>query len=222
MAVAMGRKLVAESIGTFWLTFGGCGSVVLWKAGSASLTSVCLAFGFTVVTMAYAIGHISGCHLNPAVTLGLAAGGRFPWKDTWKYALAQIAGGVIAALLLYVMTKDLFGAAALGANDFKEGTLVAAALSEFILTFMFLFVIMGVTSKKATPAFAGLAIGLCLALIHFIGVDVTGVSVNPARSIGPALFQGGSPLTNIWMFIFVPPIGGMVGAMTYKMLDPEG
>jgi aquaporin Z len=215
----MGRKLIAEAIGTFWLTFGGCGSVVLWGHG-ADMTVVCLAFGLTVVTMAYAIGHISGCHLNPAVSIGLAVGGRFPMSEVPGYVGAQVVGGLLAALLLFVMTKDLYGAKALGANDYH--TVLSGALSEFVLSFMFLFVIMGATAKRATPGFAGLVIGLCLALIHMIGIPVTGVSVNPARSIGPAIFQGGDYIKHLWMFIIVPPLGAAVGAMAYKLIDSEG
>jgi aquaporin Z len=213
----MRRKLIAEFIGTFWLTFGGCGSVVLW-GGKAEMTSVSLAFGLTVVTMAYAVGHISGAHLNPAVSVGLAAGGRFPWKDVGPYAAAQIAGGVLAALLLFVLTKDLHGTASLGANAYGEH-MTAGLIGELVLTTMFLIVILGVTAKKGNEL-AGLVIGLCLALIHMIGIPLTGVSVNPARSIGPALFQGGVALEQLWLFVIVPPIGALLAAGIYKQMDP--
>jgi aquaporin Z len=215
----MGRKLLAEFVGTFWLTFGGCGSVVLW-GGRPEMTSVSLAFGLTVVTMAYAIGHISGAHLNPAVSVGLAVGGRFPWKDVGPYAGAQVAGGIAAAVLLQVLTKDLYGAASLGANDYKQ--LTSGVVAELILTMMFLVVIMGATSKRAPAHMAGLVIGLCLALIHMIGIPVTGVSVNPARSIGPALLAGGDPLKHLWVFVVVPPLGAALGAFVYKSMDAEG
>jgi aquaporin Z len=217
----MGRKALAEFLGTFWLTFGGVGSVVLW-GGGADMVNVALAFGLTVVTMAYAIGHISGCHLNPAVTVGLVVAKRFDAKDAPFYVGAQVAGGLVAALLLYLMVDNLGGnTKALGANDYKDGKILAAILSEFVLTMFFLIVILGATSKKATPAMAGLVIGLCLALIHMIGIAVTGVSVNPARSIGPAVFSGGDYLKHLWLFIIVPPAGAAVGAIIHNYLEPD-
>lgn len=216
----MMRKAIAEMLGTFWLVFGGVGSVVLW-GGAGSMVNVALAFGLTVVTMAYAIGHISGCHLNPAVTLGLAAGGRFDWKDVPAYIGAQLVGGIVAAAVLYLMVDNLGGNTSnIGANDYQSGKILAAILSELILTTFFLVVILGATSKLSSPGFAGLAIGLCLALIHMIGIPVTGVSVNPARSLGPAIFSGGDYLKHVWLFLVVPPIGGVAGAFIHRYLEP--
>ena len=214
------RKLLAEGLGTFWLVFGGVGSVVLW-GGSANVVNVALAFGLTVVTMAYAIGHISGCHLNPAVTLGLTVAGKFPARDAGPYMAAQAAGGIAAAAVLYLIVKDIQGAApeTLGANSIPEGGVLAAFLTEGILTTFFLIVILGATSKAATPAMAGLAIGLCLALIHMIGIGVTGVSVNPARSLGPALFTGGEALKQLWLFLVAPSVGAVAGAFIHRTLE---
>jgi aquaporin Z len=218
----MMRKAAAEMLGTFWLVFGGVGSVVLW-GGTADVVNVALAFGLSVVTMAYAIGHISGCHLNPAVTLGLALAGRFDRKQVPHYVAAQLLGGVAAAAVLYVMVSDLgHGTANLGANTYADGALVAAILAELLLTMFFMIVILGVTSKQASPGFAGLVIGLCLAMIHMIGVAVTGVSVNPARSLGPALFSGGVFLERLWLFLVVPPIGAALGALVHRALEPDG
>lgn len=217
----MMRKALAELIGTFWLVFGGVGSVVLW-GGSAQFVNVALAFGLTVVTMAYAIGHISGCHLNPAVTVGLTIAGRFDKKELPTYVFAQLIGGVAAAVLLYVMVDNLGGDTKnLGANSYADGKLLAAFLSEFVLTFFFLVVILGVTSKRSAPGFAGLAIGLCLALIHMIGINVTGVSVNPARSLGPALFSGSEALKDLWLFFVAPPLGAVAGALVHRFLEPD-
>ena len=196
------RKYGAEAIGTFWLTFGGCGSAVLAAAFpevGIGLLGVSLAFGLTVLTMAYAIGHISGCHLNPAVTIGLAAGGRFPTGQILPYVLAQVVGAVIAACVLYLIASggpgfDLAkGFAANGYGEHSPGkyTLFACLLAEVVLTMMFLFIIMGSTHGKAPVGFAPIAIGLGLTLIHLVGIPVTNLSVNPARSTGPALFVGG-------------------------------
>jgi aquaporin Z len=222
----MGRKALAELIGTFWLVFGGVGSVVLWSdAGPIfSVVNVALAFGLTVVTMAYAVGHISGAHLNPAVTIGLTAAGRFDAKDAPMYIGAQLIGGFIAALVLYVMAKNMNPHADhlnIGANDYHKGQILSAILAEFILTMMFLVVILGATSKRAPAGMAGLVIGLCLALIHMIGIAVTGVSVNPARSLGPAIFSGTDFIKHVWLFIVVPPAGAVVGAMIHKQLEPD-
>ena len=216
----MMRKLLAEGLGTFWLVFGGVGSVVLW-GGSANVVNVALAFGLTVVTMAYAIGHISGCHLNPAVTLGLTVAGKFPAREAGPYMIAQAVGGVAAAAVLFVIVKDIQGAApkTLGANAIPEGGVLAAFLTEAILTIFFLIVILGATSKAATPAMAGLAIGLCLALIHMIGIGVTGVSVNPARSLGPALFSGSEAMKQLWLFLVAPSVGAIAGAFIHRGLE---
>jgi aquaporin Z len=216
----MGKKLLAEALGTFWLTFGGVGSVVLW-GGGASMVNVALAFGLTVVTMAYAIGHVSGCHLNPAVTIGLTVAGKFEAKEAGPYIAAQTVGGIVAAAVLYIMVKDLKGGDVgnIGANGIPDDGTVAAILTEFLLTMFFLIVILGATSKASSPAMAGLVIGLCLALIHMIGIGVTGVSVNPARSIGPALFSGSDALKELWLFILVPPAGAVAGALVHKQLE---
>jgi aquaporin Z len=217
----MMRKAAAEMLGTFWLVFGGVGSVVLW-GGSADVVNVALAFGLSVVTMAYAIGHVSGCHLNPAVTLGLALAGRFDRKQVPHYVAAQLLGGIAAAAVLYVMVSDLgHSTANLGANSYADGALAAAILAELLLTMFFMIVILGVTAKGASPGFAGLVIGLCLAMIHMIGIAVTGVSVNPARSLGPALFSGGVFLERLWLFLIVPPIGAALGALVHRALEPD-
>lgn len=216
----MRNKLLAEALGTFWLVFGGVGSVVLW-GGSANVVNVALAFGLTVVTMAYAIGHISGCHLNPAVTLGLTVAKKFPAGEAGPYMIAQAIGGIAAAAVLYVIARDMPGGApdSLGANAIPEGGVLAAFLTEAILTTFFLIVILGATSKAATPAMAGLVIGLCLALIHMIGIGVTGVSVNPARSLGPALFSGTEAIRDLWLFFVAPAVGAVAGALIHGRLE---
>ena len=225
-------KLIAEAIGTFWLTLAGCGSAVI-AAGfpqvGIGLVGVSLAFGLSVVTMAYAIGHISGCHLNPAVTVGLAAGGRFPVGDVLPYVAAQVVGAIAGAAVLYVIasgTSDFSlanGFAANGYGDHSPGKygLGAALTTEVVLTMMFVFVIMGATHGKAPAGFAPLAIGLMLTLIHLVGIPVTNTSVNPARSTGPALFVGGWALAQLWLFWAAPMIGGMLGGMLYHWLSEE-
>jgi aquaporin Z len=226
------RKCLAETIGTFWLTFAGCGSAVI-AAGfpqvGIGLLGVSLAFGLTVLTMAYAIGHISGCHLNPAVTVGLAAGGRFPPKDIIPYVVAQVIGGVVAAAILYAIASgapdfDLAkGFAANGYGDHSPGKygLFSGLLAEVVLTMMFLFIIMGATHGKAPVGFAPIAIGLGLTLIHLVGIPVTNTSVNPARSTGPALFVGGWALAQLWLFWVAPLIGGALGGVLYRWLSEE-
>ncbi|MYZ48357.1 aquaporin Z [Propylenella binzhouense] len=227
------RAYVAEGIGTFWLTFGGCGSAVL-AAGfpevGIGLVGVSLAFGLTVVTMAYAIGHVSGCHLNPAVTVGLAAAGRFPAGQILPYVVAQVAGAIVAAgLLAYIaggapgFDLSVNGLAANGYGEHSPGKygLPNALVAELVLTAMFLFVIMGATHGKAPTGFAPLAIGLALTLIHLIGIPVTNVSVNPARSTGPALFVGGWALAQLWLFWLAPIAGGILGALAYRWLSEE-
>jgi aquaporin Z len=228
----MGKKLAAEAFGTFWLVFGGCGSAVLAAAfgGTDSnlglgFLGVSLAFGLTVLTMAFAIGHISGCHLNPAVTLGLVVGGRHPAKEALPYIVAQTVGAVAAAAVLYAIATgkadaDIGGFASNGYGEHSPGgyELGAAFLAEFVLTAFFLFVIMGSTDARAPAGFAPIAIGLCLTLIHLIGIPVTNVSVNPARSTGPALFVGGWALAQLWLFWVAPIAGGIAGGAIYKAL----
>jgi aquaporin Z len=224
------RKYLAEAIGTFWLTFGGCGTAVM-AAGFPEVgvghLGVALAFGLTVLTMAYAIGHVSGCHLNPAVTIGLAAGGRFPANDIAPYVIAQVIGAVVAAAVLYVIASGAPGfdlANGFAANGYGEHSpghygLFAALVSEIVLTMMFLFIIMGATHGKAPVGFAPIAIGLGLTLIHLIGIPVTNLSVNPARSTGPALFVGGWALAQLWLFWVAPLIGGTLGGLLYHWLS---
>ena len=227
-----GKKYAAELIGTFWLTFAGCGSAVI-AAGfpqvGIGLLGVSLTFGLSVVTMAYAIGHISGCHLNPAVTVGLTAGGRFPAGQVLPYIIAQVAGAIAAAALLYVIASGAPGfdlSKGFATNGYAEhspgGYSLAACLAcEVAMTFAFLFVIMGVTHGDAPKGFAPLAIGLCLTLIHLISIPVTNTSVNPARSTGPAIFVGGWALQQLWLFWVAPLIGGALGGAAYRWLSPE-
>ena len=226
------QKLIAEAIGTFWLTLAGCGSAVIasgFPQVGIGLLGVSLAFGLSVVTMAYAIGHISGCHLNPAVTVGLAAGGRFPAGDVLPYVAAQVVGAIAGAAVLYVIASGASdfsmakGFAANGYGDHSPGKygLGAALTAEGVLTMMFLFVIMGATHGKAPAGFAPLAIGLMLTLIHLISIPVTNTSVNPARSTGPALVVGGLALQQLWLFCVAPLLGGLVGGMAYRGLFEE-
>ncbi|MGO8994263.1 MAG: aquaporin Z [Polyangiaceae bacterium] len=218
------RKLVAELVGTFVLVFGGCGSAVFSAAFPAvgiGLLGVSLAFGLTVLGCAYAVGHVSGCHLNPAVTVGLCTAKRFAWKDLPGYVGAQLVGGILAAGALVVLLKGrpegydaaVSGLAANGFGDHSPGHygLAAALLAEVILTFIFLTVILGATSKRAVAGFAGIPIGLTLTLVHLIGIPITNLSVNPARSTGPAIFVGGWALEQLWLF-WVAPIAGAVAA----------
>jgi aquaporin Z len=226
------RKYAAEAIGTFWLTFAGCGSAVL-AAGipeiGIGLLGVSLAFGLTVVTMAYAIGHVSGCHLNPAVTLGLAVGGRFPSGEILPYVGSQVLGGAVAAATLYTIASGSEGfslAGGFAANGYGEHSpghygLVPCLVAEIVLTMMFLFVIMGSTHGKAPAGFAPLAIGLCLTLVHLVGIPVTNLSVNPARSTGPALFVGGWAIAQLWLFWVAPLVGGALGGVVYRWLSEE-
>ena len=226
------RKYVAEAIGTFWLTFAGCGSAVIAAAFpqvGIGLLGVSLAFGLTVLTMAYAIGHISGCHLNPAVTVGLTAGSRFPANQVLPYIGAQVVGAVIAAVVLYVVASGAPGfdlAKGFAANGYGEHlpgnySVVSGFVVEFVLTAMFLFIIMGSTHGKAPAGFAPLAIGLGLTLINLVGIPVTNCSVNPARSTGPALFAGGWALAQLWLFWLAPILGGAAGGMLYRWLSEE-
>jgi aquaporin Z len=226
------RKCTAEAIGTFWLTFAGCGSAVIAAAFpevGIGLLGVAFAFGLTVLTMAYAIGHISGCHLNPAVTVGLAAGGRFPAWDIGPYVGAQVIGAVVAATVLYLIARgapgfDLakgFAANGYGAHSPGHYSLLSGLLAEVVLTMMFLFIIMGSTHGKAPAGFAPIAIGLGLTLIHLVGIPITNTSVNPARSTGPALFVGGWALAQLWLYWVAPLIGGALGGILYRWLSEE-
>lgn len=226
------KKYTAELIGTFWLTFAGCGSAVI-AAGfpqvGIGLLGVSLAFGLSVVTMAFAIGHISGCHLNPAVTVGLAAGGRFPAGQILPYIIAQVIGAVAAAGLLYVIASGTPGfdlAKGFASNGYEahspgKYSLVACFIMEVVMTAMFLFIIMGATHGKAPAGFAPLAIGLALVMIHLVSIPVTNTSVNPARSTGPALFVGGWALQQLWMFWVAPLVGGVIGGVVYRWLSDE-
>ena len=227
--MAMSNRLAAEFLGTFWLVFGGCGSAVYaanFPEIGIGLTGVSLAFGLTVVTMAYAVGHISGGHFNPAVTLGLWAGRRIPTSDIIPYWIAQVVGAIAAAAALYVIATGKAGFAlelGFAANGFGEHspggyTLTAAFVAEVLLTFFFLVVIMGATDKRAPAGFAPLAIGLCLALIHLISIPVTNTSVNPARSTGQAIFVGDWALAQLWLFWVAPLIGGAIGGFVYRWL----
>ncbi|MEO0528725.1 MAG: aquaporin Z [Bacteroidota bacterium] len=225
------KKLVAEFIGTLWLVLGGCGSAVL-AAGFPELgigfVGVSLAFGLTVLTMAYAIGHISGCHLNPAVSIGLWVGGRFEAKDLVPYIIAQLLGGLAGATILYFIATgkpgfELGGFASNGFGEYSPGGygMSAALLTEVVMTFMFLIIILGATHSKAPKGMAGLAIGLGLTLIHLISIPVTNTSVNPARSTSQALFAGGWAIDQLWLFWVAPIIGAILAGLIYKFMSPE-
>lgn len=221
------NKYAAEMIGTFWLVLGGCGSAVL-AAGIPGVgigyLGVSLAFGLTVLTMAYAIGHISGCHLNPAVSIGLWAGKRFPGSQLLPYISAQVIGAIVAGAVLYTIASGAVGfdaSAGFASNGYGEhsphGYSLAAALTiEIVLTAVFLFVIMGATDSRAPAGMAPIAIGLCLTLIHLISIPVTNTSVNPARSTGVALFQGSWAIQQLWLFWLAPIVGGVIGAVAYR------
>ncbi|CAN5202780.1 aquaporin Z [soil metagenome] len=226
------KPLTAEAFGTFWLVFGGCGSAVLaagFPALGIGFVGVSIAFGLTVLTMAYAIGHISGCHLNPAVTVGLWAGGRFPGREVLSYIVAQVLGATVASALLYLIASGKIdgsftgGVASNGFGEHSPGgySLQSAFIIEVVLTAAFLFVIMGSTHGNAPKGFAPIAIGLCLTLIHLISIPVTNTSVNPARSTGPALIEGGIALHQLWLFWLAPILGGIIGGAGYKWLSPS-
>jgi aquaporin Z len=227
--MTLSRRMLAEGFGTFWLVFGGCGSAVL-AAGfpkvGIGLMGVSLAFGLTVLTMAYAIGHISGCHLNPAVSLGLTVSGRFPVRELPAYVAAQLVGAVAASAVLYGIASGADGfslASGFAANGFAEHSpgaysLLAGFLAEFVLTFFFLFVILGATDSRAPAGFAPIPIGFALCLIHLIGIPVTNVSVNPARSTGPALFVGDWALAQLWLFWVAPLVGAAAAGLVYPAL----
>ncbi len=222
----------AEFFGTFWLVLGGCGSAVLAAAFPGlgiGLLGVSLAFGLTVLTMAFAIGHLSGCHLNPAVSIGLWAGGRFPGDQVGPYIVAQVLGALVGAGVLYLIASGKagfdvtagFASNGYGAQSPGGYSLLAAALCEVVMTMIFLMVILGSTDRRAPPGFAPLAIGLCLTLIHLISIPVTNTSVNPARSTGVALFAGGPYLTQLWLFWVAPIIGALLGALAYRVLAAD-
>ena len=225
------RKLVAEFIGTLWLVLGGCGSAVLAAAYpelGIGFVGVAIAFGLTVVTMVYAIGHISGCHLNPAVSIGLWAGGRFDKKELFPYIIAQVAGGIAGAGILYIIATgkagfEIEGFAANGYGEHSPGgyNLFSALVTEIVMTFMFLIIILGSTHSKAPKGFGGLAIGLGLTLIHLISIPVTNTSVNPARSISQALFVQGWAIEQLWLFIVAPITGAILAGIIYKVVSPE-
>ncbi|MFH1198112.1 MAG: aquaporin Z [bacterium] len=223
------KKYFAEFFGTFWLVLGGCGSAVLAAAFpevGIGLLGVALAFGLTVLTMAYAIGHISGCHLNPAISIGLWAGGKFPAKELVPYIFSQVLGAVLAGGVLYLIAvgKNGFdvsaGFASNGYDTHSPGgySLLSALVTEIVMTMMFLLVIMGATDKRAPQGFAPIAIGLCLTLIHLISIPVTNTSVNPARSTGVAVFVGDWAVAQLWLFWVAPIIGGILGAIIYRYL----
>ena len=226
------KRYAAELFGTFWLVLGGCGSAVLAAAFpevGIGLLGVSLAFGLTVVTMAYAIGHISGCHLNPAVTVGLWAGGRIPAKDLLPYIVAQVVGAIAAGAVLYFIASGKPGfdaAAGFASNGYGEHSpggysMQAALLTEVVMTMFFLLIILGSTDRRAPPGLAGLAIGLGLVLIHLISIPVTNTSVNPARSTGVALFQGSWALQQLWLFWLAPIVGAVLGAFAYRFIGEE-
>lgn len=223
------KKYGAEFFGTFWLVLGGCGSAVLAAAFpelGIGFLGVALAFGLTVLTMAFAIGHISGCHLNPAVSIGLWAGGRFPANNLLPYIIAQVLGGIAAGGVLYLIASGKagfdvsagFAANGYGAHSPGGYSLPAALVTEIVMTMMFLLVIMGATSKRAPAGFAPIAIGLCLTLIHLISIPVTNTSVNPARSTGVALFVGDWAVAQLWLFWVAPIAGGILGAFIYRLI----
>ncbi|NCE89730.1 aquaporin Z [Pseudomonas sp. L13] len=223
------KRSTAELIGTFWLVFGGCGSAVLaasFPALGIGFLGVALAFGLTVLTMAFAIGHLSGCHLNPAVSVGLVVGGRFPARELPAYILAQVLGGVIAAALLYFVASGKPGfelANGLAANGYGEHSpggysMASGFVTELMMTAMFVLIILGATDKRAPANLAPIAIGLTLTLIHLISIPITNTSVNPARSTGPALIVGGWAVEQLWLFWLAPLLGAVVGGVTYRWL----
>ncbi|PBJ15474.1 Aquaporin Z [Pseudomonas ogarae] len=223
------KRSTTELLGTFWLVLGGCGSAVLAASGIGVL-GVALAFGLTVLTMAFAIGHISGCHLNPAVSLGLYVGGRFPAKELPAYIIAQVIGGVLAAALIYFIASGKEGfdlaASGLASNGYGEHSpggysMAAGFVTELVMTAMFILIILGATDKRAPAGLAPIAIGLALTLIHLISIPVTNTSVNPARSTGPALIVGGWAIEQLWLFWVAPLLGAVIGGVSYRWLGQE-
>jgi aquaporin Z len=230
--MTLAKRATAEFFGTFWLVFGGCGSAVLAAAFPSlgiGFLGVALAFGLTLLTMAFAIGHISGCHINPAVTAGLVVGKRFPAKELLPYVIAQVLGAVAASSVLYVIASGKAGfdvANGFAANGYAEHSnggysLLACLTAEIVLTCFFLLIIMGATDKRAPQGFAAIPIGLSLTIIHLVGIPVTNTSVNPARSTGPALFVGGWALHQLWLFWLAPIVGGILGGAIYRSLFEE-
>ncbi|CAA0124013.1 Aquaporin Z [Halioglobus japonicus] len=229
--MSMSKKLGAEFIGTFWLVLGGCGSAVL-AAGFPGLgigfLGVALAFGLTLLTMAFAIGHISGCHINPAVSVGLWVGGRFPTSELIPYVVVQVLGGIAGAGILYVIATgapgfEMGGFASNGYGEHSPGgySLTAALVTEVVVTFMFLIVILGATDKRAPAGLAPIAIGLCLTLVHLISIPVTNASVNPARSTAVAVFEGGWAISQLWLFWIAPLVGAALAGLVYNWLGSE-
>jgi len=223
------KRSTTELLGTFWLVLGGCGSAVLAASGIGVL-GVALAFGLTVLTMAFAIGHISGCHLNPAVSLGLYVGGRFPARELPAYIIAQVIGGVLAAALIYFIASGKEGfdlaTSGLAANGYGEHSpggysMAVGFVTELVMTAMFILIILGATDKRAPAGLAPIAIGLALTLIHLISIPVTNTSVNPARSTGPALIVGGWAIEQLWLFWVAPLLGAVIGGVSYRWLGQE-
>ena len=230
--MTLSKKLGAEFIGTFWLVLGGCGSAVLAAAFpevGIGLLGVSLAFGLTVLTMAFAFGHISGCHLNPAVSIGLWSGGRFSASEIGPYIGAQVAGGIAGAAVLYIIATGQAGfdvTAGFASNGYAEHSpggysLIAALVTEIVMTFMFLIIILGATDKRAPQGFAPIAIGLALTLIHLISIPITNTSVNPARSTGVALFQGGWAVSQLWLFWIAPIVGAILAGTVYRWFEAD-
>lgn len=230
--MTLSKKLGPEFIGTFWLVLGGCGSAVLAAAFpevGIGLLGVSLAFGLTVLTMAFAFGHISGCHLNPAVSIGLWSGGRFSASEVGPYIAAQVAGGIAGAAVLYIIATGQAGSdvtAGFASNGYAEHSpggysLIAALVTEIVMTFMFLIIILGATDKRAPQGFAPIAIGLALTLIHLISIPITNTSVNPARSTGVALFQGGWAVSQLWLFWLAPIVGAILAGTVYRWFEAD-
>ncbi|MFV0283405.1 MAG: aquaporin Z [Castellaniella sp.] len=230
--MSLTKRCAAELLGTFWLVFGGCGSALFAAAYpelGIGFVGVALAFGLTLLTMCYAIGHISGCHINPAVTVGLVAGGRFPAREMVPYIVSQVIGGIAASLVLYLIASGKAGfdpTAGFASNGYGEHSpdgysLTAALIAEIVLTGFFLFIIMGATHKRSVAGLAGVAIGLSLTLIHLISIPVTNTSVYPARSTGVALIQGSWALDQLWLFWLAPLVGGILGALVYRFVQPD-
>jgi aquaporin Z len=230
--MTLGKRTIAEFIGTFWLVFGGCGSAVLAAAFPAmgiGFLGVALAFGLTLLTMAFAIGHISGCHLNPAVSVGMVVGGRFPVSELLTYVLAQVFGAFVGAGILYLIASGKagfdvtagFASNGYGAHSPGGYSLPACLLTEVVLTAFFILIILGSTDRRAPQALAPIAIGLALTLIHLVGIPITNTSVNPARSTGPAIFAGGWAVSQLWLFWVAPLVGGVIGGGVYRVLFSE-